>query len=441
MLKIPRPLVGALLGATILSTAQLPAGAAQAQTLASEPVLRRSIHVPRDKTLSYRLNQPASRIVVAQPEIAKVTGTGDTSFYVQGMEFGATNLLVYGPGGRLLEVIDIRVGYDADGLQDDLRAAFPSEQIGVRSLGEALLLVGEVSNSGVQGAAEKIAERYAPEAVISRINVRNSQQVVLEVRILEASRNGLRDIGVNLDVFNESFAVSTGSGLINALTPPHTTIATNGGWNAANIRTAIQALEEKGVVRTLARPNIVAISGQKASFLAGGEFPYPVPEDLDKIVIEFRPYGIKLEFLPIVKDNGWIQMEVAPEVSELDYTNAVTLRDITVPALTVRRAKTTLELRPGDTFAMAGLFQKTYRNSVQQTPWLGSVPVLGALFRSAQWRKGETELLIIVTPRLATPADRAIPAVDSLPGKTPSDSDLFLMGKSLDKPIAPAEAP
>jgi len=204
---------------------------------------------------------------------------------------------------------------------------------------------------------------------------------------------------------------------------------------SVNIDTAIQALEEKGALRTLARPNLVAISGQKASFLAGGEFPFPVPEDLNKITIEFRPYGVKLDFIPTVQDNGWIRLSVAPEVSLLDFNNALTLQNLTVPALTVRRANTTLELKPGDSFAMAGLFQHSYENSVQQPPWIGSVPVLGALFRSARWKRSESELLIIVTPRLATPADRAITPVDSMPGKEPSPKDIFLMGRPHDKPL------
>jgi len=429
-----RTLFGALLGLTLTVGALAPVDAAAAQTLASEPVLRRTIHVPRDKSLQFRLPGPASKIVIAQPEIAKVTATSDSSFYVQGIEFGSTNMLIYSRGGALAEVIDIRVGYDSDGLQQDLKAAFPNEPIQVRNLGETLMLTGEISDSGVQGSAEKIAARYAPESVISRLTIKNSQQVILEVRILEASRSALQDAGVNLSVFNDSFSVLTGTGLI-GITPAHGTFTTSGGSGPVNIETALRALEEKGVVRTLARPNLVAISGQKASFLAGGEFPYPVPQDLDKITIEFRQYGVKLNFLPIVKDNGWIQMAVEPEVSQLDFNNALTLRDITVPALTVRRANTTLELRPGDTFAMAGLFQRDYQNTVQQTPWLGNVPILGSLFRSARWKRAETELVILVTPRLATPADRAAPQIDALPGKEVSKSDLFLMGKSHDRPL------
>jgi pilus assembly protein CpaC len=400
--------------------------------------MRRTIHVPRDKSLSFRLPGPASRIVIAQPEIAKVTATSDSSFYVQGIEFGSTNMLVYSRSGQLTQVIDIRVGYDAEGLQQDLVAAFPNEPIRVRNLGEVLMLNGEVSNSGVQASAEKIAEKYAPESIISRLTIQNSQQVILEVRILEANRSALQDLGVNLSIFNDSFSVLTGQGLI-GLNPPHGVITSRGGSGSTTIDSQLQALEEKGALRTLAKPNLVAISGQKASFLAGGEFPFPVPADLNKIAIEFRPYGVKLNFTPNVQDNGWIRLNVEPEVSQLDYNNALTVNDFVVPALTVRRAATTLELKPGDTFAMAGLFQNSYENGIQQFPGLGNLPVIGALFRSARWKRSESELLIIVTPRLATPADRRIEPLDALPGKEPSLKDLYLKGQSHDKPMTPTE--
>ncbi|MDZ4374794.1 MAG: type II and III secretion system protein family protein [Phenylobacterium sp.] len=432
--EISRTLFSALIALTLAGAALAPATPVMAQTLASEPVLRRTIHVPRDKSLSFRLPGPASKIVIAQPEIAKVTATSDSSFYVQGIEFGATNMLIYGRGGGLSEVIDIRVGYDADGLQQDLHAAYPGEPIQVRNLGEMLMLTGDISHSGIQDGAEKIAARYAPDGVLSRLTVRNSQQVILEVRILEASRTALQDMGVNLSVFNDSFAIVSGQGLL-GLNPPQTTIATRGGSGSTNIDTALQLLEEKGAVRTLARPNLVAISGQKASFLAGGEFPFPVPADDNKIVIEFRPYGVRLNFVPDVRDNGWIRMAVEPEVSQLDFSNALTVQGLVIPALTVRRANTTLDLKPGDTFAMAGLFQRNFENTLQQTPWIGNVPVLGSLFRSSRWKRAESELLILVTPRLATPADRAVTPIDHLPGKEPSKREFLLMGKAYHEPL------
>jgi pilus assembly protein CpaC len=429
-----RTLFGALAALTLATGALVPASHAAAQTLASEPVLRRTIHVPRDKSLQFRLPGPASKIVIAQPEIAKVTATSESTFYVQGMEFGSTNMLVYGRGGGLAEVIDIRVGYDSEGLQQDLTAAFPNEGIRVKNLGEMLMLTGDISTSSVQIGAEKLAEKYAPESILSRMTVRNSAQVILEVRILEASRSALKDMGVDLSVLNDSFQVLSGQGLI-GINPPLTEIATFGGIGPTDINTRLRALEEKGAIKTLAKPNLVALSGQKASFLAGGEFPFPVPADDDTIVIEFRPYGVKLNFVPNVQDNGWIRLAVDPEVSQLDFNNALTLQGIVIPALTVRRASTTLELRPGDTFAMAGLFQRNYESAVQQTPWIADVPVLGALFRSARWKRSESELLILVTPRLATSADRAVTPIDTLPGREVTSSELFLRGQAHDKPL------
>jgi pilus assembly protein CpaC len=432
--KMSRTAFGALAALAVATSTVAPAFPAGAQTLNSESALRRTIHVPRDKSLSFRLPQSASRIVVANPDIAKVTATTASSFYVQGIEFGSTNLLIYGPGGQLQQVIDVRVGYDADGLQDDLRAAFPNEQIQVRNLGEMLMLSGDVSTTSVQAGAERIADRYAPDSVISRMSVRASDQVVLEVRILEASRSAMQDVGFDFNIFNSSFNLASGSGLIGSSLPA-ALLSTHGGSGSTTIDTTLQALEERGVVRTLAKPNLVAISGQKASFLAGGEFPFPVPQGQNNVTIEFRPYGVKLNFIPQIQDNGWIRLAVEPEVSQLDQNNALTVQGVSVPALTVRRANTTLELKPGDSFAMAGLFQHDYVNATSQTPWLGDVPVLGALFRSARWKRSESELLIIVTARLATAADRATPPIDSMPGKEPSPTDLFLMGKAHDKPL------
>ncbi|WP_293898354.1 type II and III secretion system protein family protein [Phenylobacterium sp.] len=433
-----RTALSALLVLGMAAALTAPAAPARAQTMTSEPVVRRVIHVPRDKSLSFRLPGPAGKIVIAQPEIAKVTATSDSSFYVQGMEFGSTNMLVYGKGGQLSEVIDVRVGFDSDGLQQDLTAAYPTEPVQVKNLGEVLMLSGDVSNTGVQAGMEKIANKYAPDGVISRLTVRNSQQVILEVRIVEASRNALQDIGFNFNVFNRSLSLASGSGLI-GLAPPNSLLSTHGGSGNTTIDTALGALETRGMIRTLARPNLVAISGEKASFLAGGEFPFPVPQDRNTIAIQFRPYGVKLNFTPTVQDNGWIRLAVEPEVSQLDPNNSLTVLGVTVPALIVRRASTTLELKPGDTFAMAGLFQRGFQTDADQTPWAGDLPVLGALFRSARWKRSESELLIIVTPRLATAADRDTPKLDAIPGKEPSTKDFLLFGKALDKNIKPGD--
>jgi pilus assembly protein CpaC len=425
-----RTLAGALVAALALSFAT----PSPAEVFASESAPSRVIFVPRDKSLSFRLASPASKIVVAQPDTAQIVATTDHSFYVRGKELGSTNLLVYGPGGRLQEVIDVRVGYDAKALEQDLASALPGESIRVETLGEGLLLLGNVSTTGVAARARALGERFAPDAVTSALTVRASQQVVLEVRVLEASRSALQDIGFNVDVANKSFSVHTGNGLIGN-SPAQGILSLHGGSGRTSIDVALQALEEKGVVRTLARPNLVALSGEKASFLAGGEFPFPVPQNLN-VTIEFRPFGVKLNFLPIVQDNGLIRLAVEPEVSQLDPTNSLRINGFTVPSLTIRRANTTVEMKSGDSLAIGGLFQHEYTNALKQLPGLGDVPVLGSLFRSSRWKRNETELVILVTPKLVSAADfTAAAQAAPLPGREPHALDLILNGAALDKPL------
>jgi pilus assembly protein CpaC len=434
------PMTRAIAGALALSLALSAPGAAPAEVFSSEAAPSRVIFVPRDKSLSFRLDGPASKIIVAQPETAQIVATTDHSFYVRGKELGATNLLVYGPGGRLKEVIDIRVGYDAAALQDDLAAALPGEGVRVQNLGEGLLLLGEVSNTGVAARAKSLSERFAPEAVTSALTVRASQQVVLEVRVLEASRSALQEFGVSAAIGNGSFRLSTGAGIIGN-SPPTGVLNLTGGSGSTSIDVQLQALEEKGLIRTLARPNLVALSGEKATFLAGGEFPYPVPQGRDQVSLEFRPFGVKLNFQPTVQDNGLIRLAVEPEVSQLDPTNALRIAGFTVPGLIVRRTSTTVELKSGDSFAVAGLFQRDYANAVKQVPGLGEIPVLGALFRSSRWKRNETELVILVTPRLATAADFAAAKQASLEGREPENLDVILKGRSLDKPLSRQSEP
>ncbi|HEY3696844.1 type II and III secretion system protein family protein [Phenylobacterium sp.] len=429
------PLVGVLAGALGAAAVLAPALPAAADSFPSEAAVSRVINVPKNKSLSFQLDAPASRIVVAQPETAQIVATTDHSFYVRGKALGATNLLVYGAGGRLTEVIDVRVGYDAGALQSDLAAALPGERIGVHNLGEGLLLTGDVSTTGVATRAKAFADKFAPDAVTSALTVRASQQVILEVRIIEAGRSALQDIGFSIAASGPRFDLAAGAGLIGAA-PPQGLLHLRGTAGSANIDVTLQALEEKGSIRTLARPNLTALSGEKSSFLAGGEFPFPIPAGKDMVAIEFRPFGVTLNFTPTVQDNGLIRLAVAPEVSQLDPRNSLHISGFDVPSLTVRRAATTVELRGGESFAIAGLLQQDYLNTVRQIPGVGDLPVLGALFRSSRWNKQETELVIIVTPRLAAAADfTPQPATPLSAGQEPGAIELFLTGKALDVPL------
>ena len=431
-----RPPLGAtLLGAVACAlafSAATPTHAAPA--MVSEAVINRRITVAKDKTLSFRLSEPASKIVVAQTDIAQVVATSDRTFYVRGKDIGSTNLLVYGPGGQVSEVSDINVGYDAGSIQDALSSAFPREPIRVRAAGQGLLLEGLVSNTGVAARAQKIAEKYAPDFVINNMTVGASQEVILEVRVMEAARSVLHDMGVSADVSNGSFHFLTNRPLVGS-DSPNGLLNLTGRSGSTTIDVQLAALENKGLIHTLARPNLVAVSGEKASFLAGGEYPYPVPQggngSVTTITLEFRQYGVKLDFKPTVQDNGLIRLEVAPEVSQLDPANSLRVNGFTIPGLITRKANTVVEMRDGASLAIGGLFQRDYQNSVSQLPGLGEIPVLGALFRSARWQSKETELVIVVTPRLATEADFAAAKTASVPSNEPTGRELVLKGDNV----------
>jgi pilus assembly protein CpaC len=274
-----------------------------------------------------------------------------------------------------------------------------------------------------------------------------SQEVVLEVRVMEATRSALQDVGFSGMITSGNTTFSYGSGLIGN-TPANGTLsfATHAGVNGVSL--SLEALEEKGIVRTLAKPTLVAVSGGKASFLAGGEFPYPVPQGFNNITLDFRTYGVKLNFEPVVQDNGLIRLAVAPEVSELDQTNAIKINGVQVPGLITRKADTTVEIRDGDSLAIGGLFLHSYTNDLRQYPGLGSIPILGALFRSARWERNETELIIIVTPHIVTARDfeKAAKTAD-IATKEPSALNFMVNGVVSHEPPmsrtleAPAKAP
>jgi pilus assembly protein CpaC len=450
-MSMPRNLIAAVGAALALTTAAGAAGHAFADALPSEAAPSRVISVPRDKSLSFRLDEPATKIIVAQPDIAEVVATTDRSFYVRGVDVGSTNLLVYGPGGRLIQVIDVRVGYDAAALEADLNQALPNEHIHAQSLGEGILLTGSVSNPGAAIKATAIAQKFAAGDVTSMLRVGNTQ-VMLEVRILEANRSTARDLGVGVELGNQSFVFQQGSNVVGHPTVPPGgqfplvgllgssqpigALGILGAIGHTTINAQLAALETKGMLRTLARPNLIAMSGEKASFLAGGEFPFPVPNGINLVTIEFRPYGVKLDFTPTVQEDGKIKLVVAPEVSALDPTNTVRIDNVTVPALTVRKSSTTVELRDGESLAIGGLFQHTAQTDLSQVPGLGSIPILSALFRSTRYQRNETELLIIVTPHIVNQADIDHDKDRNLSGEEPGLANFMINGDALDKPMS-----
>jgi pilus assembly protein CpaC len=253
---------------------------------------------------------------------------------------------------------------------------------------------------------------------------------MLEVRFLEASRNAVREIGFGSTIDANDVTAVTESSTVSGLLEKTVATFTNVGGENIDIR--LRALEEKGIIRTLAEPNLVALSGDTASFLAGGEFPIPVAQRDNEISVEFKKFGVSLDFTPTVLGDGLVNIRVRPEVSALDRNNGIRASAIDIPGISVRRADTTVELHDGQAFAIAGLLQNNYSNDVRQTPWLGNVPVLGSLFSSKRYQRNETELVIIVTPRLVQPFSNPEAVSSPLDAVAePTESVFFLLGKTV----------
>ena len=397
---------------------------------------RSSTSVTKDDTLVMRTDTAFAQVRVANAEIADVVVLSDRSFQLLGKEGGKTNVMLYDRENQLVDIVDVTVGFDVAALKKTFFETFPKEKVEVRPLAGGIYLSGDVSSEAVAKRAVSIAEAYAPARVTSGLSVRDSHQVMLEVRFVEASRDTIKQLGVNmlssrgtgdLSLDPGDFeAIGSGSGILN----PALSAVLGGGIGSAALNLRIDALEERGVIRTLAEPNLVSMSGETASFLAGGEFPIPVPSGLGEIAIEYRKFGVGLAFTPTVLDDGIINLKVAPEVSQLDVSNSVEIGGVSVPALRVRRANTTIELRNSQSFAIAGLLQNDSSNSRNEVPWLGKIPILGSLFSSTRYQTSETELVIIVTPHLARPvADRSQLATPLDNAAIPSEASAFFGGQ------------
>ena len=328
-------------------------------------------------------------------------------------------------------------------MKRQLAELLPNERIGVTVSNDALVLDGHVTSAGMAERAATIAETYAPKKVANLMSVDEPQQVLLEVRFAEMTRGTVKQLGISSVTFFKNAILGVDSSLKPAIISP------NGGYTVPSINTSsnpfsavanllgpaisikLDALEQQGLVHTLAQPNLVALSGESASFLAGGEFPVPTGVDaFGRLSIEFKQFGVSLAFVPTVVGDGMINLSVAPEVSSLDPAAGIQISGVQIPGLKVRRAKTALELRDGEAFAMAGLIQSDFNDTVKAIPLLGRIPVLGALFRSTYFNRNETELVIVVTPHIVKPVRPSQIALPTDRVLQPSDTDILLMGRS-----------
>jgi pilus assembly protein CpaC len=390
------------------------------------------------KSHTLQTNRGFVDLVVGDIEVADVMPLTDHTLYVLGKKAGTTNVSVYDAAKQLVGVIDVEVGYNTARLAADMDRMAPGAGARVSSANGRTVLSGEMADGVAAAKAVGLARQYGP-GVVNDLVVRSPQQVMLEVRFVEASRNAGKELGINWRAVGKNFGSATnaslnfaaaiGNGLPSGNAPFGALIGRvlSGGVEADVL---VQALEERGLARRLAEPNLITMSGEKASFLAGGEFPIPVAGERDRITIDYKKFGVSLTFTPTVLAGGVINLRIEPEVSQLDYTNVVRTASVAVPALIVRRANTVVELRDGQSFAIAGLLQSINHETKEQLPWIADVPILGALFRSAAFERKETDLAIIVTPRLVKPAKPGQRLKTPLDNTAPaSDADLFLTGQ------------
>ena len=433
-----------VLKAALVSTAIVMLGggvslAADAPTMVSSAPTD-TVTLATGKSRLVELPSTYSDVMIGDPKIADIVPINNHSVYVVGRGMGVTALTVYGTGRKVIYTADVVVSADLDGLKNRLHAIMPNENgIAISAANQSIIVSGTVSSPAALHQVATLADTYAPGKVVNMLSVQGTQQIMLSVRFVEMQRTAAKNLRINTSAQNVAtgtqVTVLTGDTLVNTA---QSTLDSFGAaalsWSVGggDLSFLFDALETKGLVKTLAEPTLVTMSGDTANFLAGGEFPIPVAQSssgsgIPTITVEFKQFGISLAFTPTLLQDGLINMVVNPEVSSIDPSTSVRLGTIAVPGIKVRRAHTTVELRDGESFTVAGLLSDNYQNSIRQYPFIGDLPIIGSLFRSTGFQRDQTELVIVVTPHLvvprriaaATPADHFVP---------PSDFELFLFG-------------
>ena len=450
--------------------AAVPTSTAQAQTISS-PAQDVVLSIGRGELVTVPGNM--ADIFVANESVADVQVKSQRQLFIFGLSGGETTIYASNSAGDVIWSANVRVGSNIDSVDQMLALAMPEADVQVATMGtNTVLLTGTVAAPEDAAEAERLVAAFVgdDQNVISRLRMATPLQVNLRVRFAEVSRSLVRSLGANLTTidgtggfqfgigqgrpgFMPVIAPNTGLGVGNDLSVtipdpnnpgqfiqvpatsvspinPGTTLGGIGRFLGLDIGGALDMAEREGLVTTLAQPNLTALSGETANFLAGGEFPIPMSQGLGTTTIEYKNYGVSLSYTPTVLSNGRISMRVLPEVSELSSQGAVTLNGFSVPGLTIRRAETTVELGSGQSFMIAGLLSTNAQNTIDRAPGVGEIPILGNLFRSTEFQRGETELVIVVTPYLVEPvSDREI----RLPTdgfNAPSAAEQFLLNRA-----------
>lgn len=440
--KTPRKRVNAISILILLLLTLLSVTSWAADTMLSQTHESNKLDMVIGKSILITTSERIKRVSIAAPEIADFVLLSPKEIYITGKAAGTTNMTVW-QDKKIRSIYDLEVAYDVAGFKQKLHDLHPGETA-IRSIGTggSITLMGEVSSTANLSQVLALAAAYAPkDKIVNQLQVGGIHQVMLEVRVAEMSRSVTKRMGVNFSFVNgndfgvsllgglSSFDNTGGGGLAQSFSDAITALLRfstgNTTWTFF-----IDALKENGMAKILAEPTLIAQSGQTASFLAGGEFPYPIPQggDNDNITIEFKPFGVMLLFTPTVLSEDRISISVAPEISELDFSTAQRFGGFLVPGLTKRTASTTVELADGQSFAIAGLLKEIVREEISKFPLLGDIPILGALFRSSGFLKEETELIIIVTVHLVKPLDMAKQTLPTDYYIEPNDVEFYILG-------------
>jgi len=453
-----RARLGTAFAALAIGVATVGASApAIAQPTAARP--SETVNLSQGTGTMVRLTEPMSDVFVADDAIADVQVRSANQLYVYGKKSGETTVYATSKSGHVVYAANIRVGNNISSVDEMLHLAMPDASIQATPMNNLVLLTGTVANPEDVAEAQRLTQAYVGEGtqVVTRLRSATPLQVMLKVRVAEVNRTMLKKIGVNLlnggtshtghifgigrgnpgtiDVVKGAADPITGvqpetvtGATFNMLTGG-TTLGLFGHIFGTDLLGTLDLLQNDSLASTLAEPNLTALSGETASFLAGGEFPIPVSQGNNAVTIEYKQYGVGLAFTPIVLADGRISLRVRPEVSELSDAGSVKLGGFLVPSLITRRAETTVELGSGQSFMIAGLLQNRNNNSVEKAPFLGDLPILGALFRSTSYQRDESELVIVVTPYLVRPVSNQI-ALPTDGYRAPTDVQQVLMGRS-----------
>ena len=419
-----------LAAATVFVVAALAADRANSAEVIGTAATTLQLETNRGRLI--RLGRAAATVFVANPAIADIQVKSPTLIYLMGKKPGLTTLFAVDAAEVVLANIEIAVTHNLESLRTTVRDFLPDADIRLASVGGSIVIDGTVDSAAAAENIRSLAERFAgtKEAVINRLGVTAASQVNLRVRVAEVSRNINKELGLNWNAIGSlgglTIGLATGNPFAAATQALKVSASPGHNWD---LNAVVDALESEGLVKVLAEPNLTALSGETASFLAGGEFPILVPDSDGRVTVSFKQFGVSLAFTPTLVSNDRINLHVRPEVSQLSNTNSVNLNNFAIPSLVTRRAETTIELGSGQSFAIAGLLQNNVTHDINKFPALGDIPVLGGLFRSDRFQRAETELVILVTPYIVRPTAKAklltVPTDGLVP---PSDSERFLIG-------------